>query len=119
MPNEQPEDLGEQIAKAQAARVAREAAKRKPRADDAGNVSAGAYALRYGVEIVACVFVGGFIGYWIDRFAGTEPWGLLVVGALGIAAGIRGMVRAYHELNAAALRNTSGPEAPADRKTDE
>lgn len=119
MPNEQPEDLGEQIARAQAAREAKEAAKRKGGIDGAGNVSAGAYALRFGVEIVACVFVGGFMGYWIDRFAGTAPWGLLVVGALGIAAGIRGMVRAYHELNAAAREYSSGPEAPPDRKTDE
>ncbi len=119
MPNEQPEDLGEQIARAQAARAAKEAAKRRHRDDGAGNVSAGAYALRFGVEIVACVFVGGFIGYWIDRFAGTAPWGLLGVGALGVAAGIRGMVRAYHELNAAARLNSTEPEAPQDRKTDE
>jgi ATP synthase protein I len=118
MPSGQPDDLGERIARAKAEREARDEAKRPKGPSDAGSVSAGAYALRFGAEFVASVFVGGLIGYWIDHFAGTRPWGLLVVGVLGAAAGIRGIVRAYHELNARAMQDIAEPPAPDDRKTD-
>ncbi len=113
MSSEGQNDLGERIAQAQAASGVKAEAKRKLDAED-GKLSAGAYALRYGAEFVACIFVGGLIGFWIDAFAGTKPWGLLIVGTLGFAAGIRAMMRAYRELNARALGNLSEPEAPTD-----
>lgn len=104
-----PDDLGERIAQAQAARAAKEAAKRKLEPDE-GSLSAGAYALRYGAEFVACIFVGGLLGYWIDVFAGSKPWGLLIMGVFGFAAGIRAMMRAYRELNARAQETSQGSE---------
>ena len=119
MSSEGPNDLGERIAKAQATRAERDSAKNRAMTDETGGVSAGAYALRYGVEMVACVFVGGLIGYWIDAFANTKPWGLLIVGTLGIAAGIRGIIRAYHELNAQAQKTMGEPEARQDGNTTE
>ena len=119
MSSEGPDDLGERIAKAQATRAERDSAKNRQMTDETGGVSAGAYALRYGVEMVACVVVGGFIGYWIDELAGTKPWGLLIVGTLGIAAGIRGIIRAYNELNAQAQNMTGEPEAREDGNTTE
>jgi ATP synthase protein I len=103
MSSEGPNDLGERIAKAKAARDEREARKRRDEQADGVSLSAGGYALRYGAEFVANVFVGGFIGFWIDKFAGTEPWGLLIGGTFGFAAGIRAIMRAYRELNARAL----------------
>lgn len=109
MPSEPSDDLGSRIAKAQAEREAKAARKRRSDAADAGTVSAGAYALRFGIEIVASVFVGGFIGYWIDHFSGTEPWGLLVMIGFGFAAAIRSTMKAYRELNARAARILSGP----------
>ena len=119
MSSEGPNDLGERIAKAQAARDEREAAKqRKTRSDD-GSLSAGAYALRYGAEFVANVFVGGFIGFWIDKFAGSDPWGLLIGGTFGFAAGIRAIMRAYKELNARAQELAAGQTAPTDGTEDE
>ncbi len=114
MSSEGPEDLGDRIARAQAARAAREAEKQRKTASDDGSLSAGAYALRYGAEFVANVFVGGFIGFWIDKFAGSEPWGLLIGGTLGFAAGIRAIIRAYNELNAQALKTSQGADAPTD-----
>ena len=47
-------------------------------------------------------------------FAGTKPWGLLIMGAFGFAAGTRAIIRAYHELNAQALKQTQEPQAPED-----
>ena len=114
MSSEGPDGLGEEIAKARAARAEREAAKQAQTKADEGNHSAGAYALRYGAEFGASIFVGGFMGYWIDVFAGTKPWGLLIMGAFGFAAGIRAILRAYKELNAQALKQTEGPQASED-----
>lgn len=120
MPSEPPDDLGQRIAKAQSERDAREAAKISKSPADEGSISAGAYALRFGAEFVANVFVGGFIGYWIDHFAGTRPWGLLIGGCFGFAAGIRGIVRAYHDLNARAqVKTIPEPSAPDDGKNQE
>jgi ATP synthase protein I len=36
---------------------------------------------------------GAFIGWVIDQFAGTSPWGLLVVMALGVVAAFRNIIR--------------------------
>jgi len=119
MSSEGPNDLGERIAKAKAAREARETEKQRKTKSDDGSLSAGAYALRYGAEFVANVFVGGFFGFWIDKFAGSEPWGLLIGGTLGFAAGIRAIMRAYKELNARAQELAAGPRAPTDGTKDE
>ena len=114
MSSEGPNDLGERIAKAQATRDAREAAKRRDEQADGAGHSAGGYALRYGAEFVANVFVGGFFGFWIDKFAGTRPWGLLIGGTLGFVSAILGIMRAYKELNAQAQKLAEGQAAPKE-----
>lgn len=119
MSTDSPDDLGERIARAQADRAEQERKKRPARDREEGNVSAGAYALRYGAEFGAAVFVGGFLGYWVDHFAGTKPWGLLIMGAFGVAAGIRGIYRAYKELDAQAKAYTERLHASEDGKTKE
>lgn len=118
MSSDQPDDLSDRIAKALADREARETARQQKVAADEGTVSAGAYALRFGIEFVASVFVGGFIGFWIDRFAGTAPWGLLVMIGFGLAAAIRSIMRAYRELNARAAKISQGLNAPKDETKD-
>lgn len=50
-------------------------------------------ALRLASEFVVEILVGGAIGWVIDYFAGTSPWGLLVFLLLGFAAGVRSLVR--------------------------
>ncbi len=44
-------------------------------------------------ELLGGIGGGAFIGWVIDRFAGTAPWGLLVVMALGIVVAFRNIIR--------------------------
>ncbi len=69
---------------------------------DGGGVSAGPMtaALRIGMEMVAALIVGGVIGWFLDRFFGTEPWLLLVFLVLGFAAGMLNAVRESQRIQA-------------------
>lgn len=44
-------------------------------------------------EFVGAMLVGAFLGWLIDRNAGTAPWGLIVMVVLGFAAGVRSVLR--------------------------
>lgn len=44
-------------------------------------------------ELIGGIAGGALIGWVIDRFAGTTPWGLLVVMALGIIVSFRNIIR--------------------------
>ena len=55
----------------------------------AGFVSALSLLTQIGITIVACIGVGIFIGWYLDRLLGTTPWLLLVFTLLGIAAAFK------------------------------
>lgn len=57
---------------------------------------------RLGSEFVAAIIVGAGLGYLLDMFLPTRPWGMIVLLLLGFAAGVLNVVRASKELNAAA-----------------
>lgn len=42
-----------------------------------------------GIEFVGTVLVSAFLGWTIDRFAGTAPWAMIGLLLLGFAAGVR------------------------------
>jgi ATP synthase protein I len=50
-------------------------------------------AFRVLSEFVAAVIVGGFIGWWIDRIAGTSPAFLIIFLLMGAAAGFWNVYR--------------------------
>ncbi len=52
-----------------------------------------ALALELPFVFVATVVTGGGIGYWLDLRFHTSPLFLLLLGALGLAAGVRDLVR--------------------------
>jgi ATP synthase protein I len=60
----------------------------------AAGTSAIARGFRLSAELVAGVGVGIFIGWLLDRWLGTSPWGLLVFLLLGFAAGVLNVMRA-------------------------
>jgi len=44
-------------------------------------------AFRLGTELTVATIIGGLLGYALDSFFGTKPWGLVVGVVLGSAAG--------------------------------
>ena len=53
-----------------------------------------AAAMKLSSEFVAAVIVGALLGYLLDHFAGTGPWGMIVLLLLGFCAGVLNVMRA-------------------------
>jgi ATP synthase protein I len=52
-----------------------------------------AIALELPFVLVGAVALGGLIGFFLDRWLHTKPIFLLLFGALGVAGGIREIIR--------------------------
>ena len=63
-------------------------------------------AFRMSTEFVAGVIAGGGLGWLLDRWLGTSPWGLIVFLMLGFAAGTFNVVRAAGAGQVGPKRNT-------------
>ncbi|MBL8585000.1 MAG: AtpZ/AtpI family protein [Rhizobiaceae bacterium] len=50
-------------------------------------------AFKLSSEFIAGIAVGAGLGWVIDRYAGTSPWGLIVFLLLGFAAGVLNVLR--------------------------
>ena len=74
--------------------------------------SALARGFRLSTELVAGVLVGAFLGWLIDRWLGTTPWGLLVFMMLGFAAGVLNVMRS------AGLMSGGVPDSTIERRKD-
>lgn len=78
----------------------------KPRSEDpaASGMShrQTAVAYRVLVDMIAGLLVGGVLGYWLDRWLGWAPWGLVALLVLGFIAGANNAWRAIRSLQAEA-----------------
>ncbi len=63
-----------------------------------GNVNMLGLAWRFTVEMLAGIGVGGFVGWWMDKWFGTEPIFMLVMLVLGMGAGLMNSVRTVNEM---------------------
>lgn len=63
--------------------------------DELASLRASGMALgfRLSSEFVAAVVVGGAIGWTMDHFLPTSPWGLIVFVMVGFAAGLLRLIR--------------------------
>jgi ATP synthase protein I len=86
--------LGERIQEAGAKRQQAAENSREVERQSETNQSNLAKALRLSSEFVAGVVLGGLIGWVIDHFAGSSPWGLIVFLLLGFGAGTLNAMRA-------------------------
>jgi ATP synthase protein I len=66
----------------------------EPGARPTSDASAIARGLRLSAELVAGVLVGTGIGWLLDRWLGSSPWGMVVFLLLGFAAGVFNVMRA-------------------------
>ncbi|WP_083649344.1 AtpZ/AtpI family protein [Salaquimonas pukyongi] len=79
---------------------------RRPRENKAdkgsgpGDTKSGfAIALRLSSEFISAILVGAGIGYLLDTFVGTTPWGMIVFLLIGFAAGVVNVLRSSGELS--------------------
>ncbi len=80
--------LGERLARDQATRPSD-----GPAGDRATTASGYARGFRLSSEFVAGVVVGAGLGLLVDHWLKSSPWGLIVFGMLGFAAGVLNVVR--------------------------
>ena len=64
------------------------------RADEEGRMSWAKYlsAASIGIEMGAALVVGMGIGWFLDKWFGTQPWCLVIFTAFGIVAGFRNLI---------------------------
>jgi ATP synthase protein I len=82
--------LGERLGQHQSDRPS----ENDPRSGANADTSALARGFRLSAEFVAGILVGAGIGWLMDRWLGTSPWGMIVFLLLGFAAGVLNMMRA-------------------------
>ena len=70
----------------------------KPDGDPTARGRAMSFAFRLATELVAGVFVGGFLGWGLDRLLGTAPILLIICLLLGVAGGLLNSVRAAQRM---------------------
>ncbi len=69
-------------------------------------------AMKLSTEFVAGILVGAGLGYLIDQFAGTTPWGMIIFLFVGFGAGIVNVLRAAGMVAEpeGRVRKDSGPD---------
>ena len=79
-----------------AAEDAAQGPKRKaPGQSDAGSAQrAIELAMRLGVEMVSAMVIAVVIGWGLDRLLHTKPWLMILMVPVGLAAGMRNLLRA-------------------------
>ena len=82
-----------------------------------------ALAMRLSSEFVAGIVVGAAIGYAIDAFFGTSPWGMIIFFMLGFVAAILNVLRtsgmvAESQLHLHKVRELSDGQPPKDIESD-
>ncbi|HEV7254797.1 MAG TPA: AtpZ/AtpI family protein [Mesorhizobium sp.] len=89
------------------------------RQEPKGGMAGLAQGLKLSSEFIAGIAVGAGLGWAIDLFAGTSPWGLIIFLMLGFAAGVLNVLRSVGRVAPSAVpgpgeanRNLRAPGGP-------
>jgi ATP synthase protein I len=82
-------------------------------ADASAAASGWARGFRLSSELVAGVVVGAGLGWLIDRWLGSTPWGLMVFLLLGFAAGVLNVMRS------AGVASGGVPDSTIEKRKDQ
>jgi ATP synthase protein I len=86
--NQTPEELGRKIKEAQ------ERQGQSPGAPiQTGETTPAGRAMRAGIDLAAALLVGGFLGYWLDKWLNTKPLFMILLFFMGFAAGFLNIYR--------------------------
>jgi ATP synthase protein I len=87
--------LGERIDKARAERI-----RKQPAVADRSALHQGlGLGFRIGIELVVAVGVATGLGWALDHWLGTRPWGMIALFFLGVAAGMLNVYRAVTRIS--------------------
>jgi ATP synthase protein I len=92
-------EFGERLNKARAA--SQGPVSKAPDTTSPSTSNALAFGWRVGIELVGAIVVAELIGWAIDKWLGTRPWGMVVFFFLGVAAGMLNVYRAVAGLGGA------------------
>jgi len=108
--------LGEEIDRARAERVPS-----RPAVSERSLLQQGlGFGFRIGIELVVAVVVATALGWAIDRWFGTRPWGMIVLFFLGVAAGMLNVYRAVTGVGGAVgFRQPDAGAAAAKQRWDD
>ena len=73
-------------------------------------------AYRFTVEMLTGIGVGGFVGWWMDKWFGTAPAFLLTLLFLGMIAGVVNSVRTVNEMRRSLDQNAAGTVRAPDQE---
>jgi len=108
--------LGERLARARSTRGGEPVAGPDASVDQRG-VGLG---LRIGIEFVVAVVMATGLGWALDRWLGTRPWGTIVLFFLGIGVGMTSVYRAVTGIKTpVGYRRLDGDRPPAKDERDE
>src|SRR5712691_9514640 len=111
--------LGERLDKARATRTGEPA----PGPGEPGLQRGVGLGLRIGVEFVVAVVVATGLGWALDRWLGTRPWGTIVLFFLGVGAGMVSVYRAVTGIKTVVgyrrLDTAAGPDRAKGKWDDE
>ena len=69
-------------------------------------------AYRILVDMIAGLLVGGFLGYWLDRWQGWAPYSLVIGLVVGFAAGVNNAWRAIRQYSKEAAAGEDNRRLP-------
>ena len=99
-----------------AARIAETRGRQEPVEKSRGHASTLGLAYRFTIEMLAGIGVGGFVGWWMDKWFGTDPAFLLILLFLGMVAGVVNSVRTVNEMRRSLDQNPAGNARKPDQE---